>query len=172
MTAAALLLLPDFLLIALGAGLVRVRMFDAAFWRGLERFVYFLLFPALLFRALAASTLEWGDASRLIVVGISFTVAGMVLALAARPLLRLPEPTFAACFQCAFRFNTYIALAVTSRVAGERGTALLSLLIGLLVPLVNVAAVAMLAHGRPAHAAREIARNPLVLACTAGLVCN
>jgi predicted permease len=123
MSAAALLLLPDFLLIALGAGLVRVRMFDPAFWRGLERFVYFLLFPALLFRALATSTLGWGDASRLIVVGISFTVAGMVLALAARPLLHLPQATFAACFQCAFRFNTYIALAAASRVAGQQGVA-------------------------------------------------
>jgi len=169
MTAAALLLLPDFLLIALGAALVRVRMFDAQFWRGLERFVYFLLFPALLFRALATSTLGWGDASRLIVVGISFTVAGMVLALAARRPLRLPEPTFAACFQCAFRFNTYIALAAASRVAGTQGVAAISLLIGVLVPIVNIAAVAMLAHGRGHGVWLAIARNPLVIACAGGL---
>ena len=57
MVASALLLLPDFLLIALGAGLRRVRIFEAPFWRGLERFVYFVLFPALLFRALATSTI-------------------------------------------------------------------------------------------------------------------
>jgi predicted permease len=144
-------------------------MFDAAFWRGLERFVYFLLFPALLFRALAASTLGWGDASRLVVVGVSFTAAGMVLALAARPLLRLPEPTFAACFQCAFRFNTYIALAAASRVAGQQGVAAISLLIGVLVPIVNVAAVAMLAHGRGRGVWLAIVRNPLVIACAAGL---
>jgi predicted permease len=169
MSAAALLLLPDFLLIALGAGLVRVRMFDPAFWRGLERFVYFLLFPALLFRALATSTLGWGDASRLIVVGISFTVAGMVLALAARPLLHLPQATFAACFQCAFRFNTYIALAAASRVAGQQGVATISLLIGVLVPIVNIAAVAMLARGRGHRVWLAIVRNPLVIACAAGL---
>jgi predicted permease len=169
MSAAALLLLPDFLLIALGAGLVRVRMFDAAFWRGLERFVYFLLFPALLFRALAASTLDAGDASRLIGVGISFTVAGMVLALAARALLHRPEPVFAACFQCAFRFNTYIALAAASRMAGQQGVAAISLLIGVLVPIVNVAAVAMLARGRGHGVWLAIVRNPLVIACAAGL---
>ena len=72
---------------------------------------------------------------------------------------------FAACYQCAFRFNTYLALAVVSRVAGERGLALVSLLIGVLVPLVNVAAVGMLARGRATHVLRELARNPLVLAC-------
>ena len=59
----------------------------------------------------------------------------------------LPQPTFAACFQCGFRFNTYIALAAASRVAGEAGIALISLLVGVLVPVVNVAAVAMLARG-------------------------
>ena len=39
MIASALLLLPVFLLIALGAGLKRVPAFDAAFWRGLEALV-------------------------------------------------------------------------------------------------------------------------------------
>jgi predicted permease len=165
----ALLLLPDFLLIALGAALVRVRVFDAPFWRGLERFVYFVLFPALLFRALAASTLAPADASRLIVVGTLFTSAGMLLALVSRPLLHLPEPTFAACFQCAFRFNTYIALAAASRVAGQQGVAAISLLIGVLVPIVNVAAVAMLARGRGRGVWLAIVRNPLVIACAAGL---
>ena len=63
MIASALLLLPDFLLIALGAAMKRVRAFDAPFWRGLERFVYFVLFPALLFRALATATMSLGDAS-------------------------------------------------------------------------------------------------------------
>ena len=94
MIASALLLLPDFLLIALGAVLRRFAMFDPPFWRGLERFVYFVLFPALLFRALATSSLAPGDASRLVVVGVLFTVAGMALSALARPLLRLPRPTF------------------------------------------------------------------------------
>jgi len=173
MIASALLLLPDFLLIALGAILRRFPMFDAPFWRGLERFVYFVLFPALLFRALATSSLAPGDAWRFVVVGVLFTVAGMALSALARPLLRLPEPTFAACFQCAFRFNTYIALAAASRLAGAEGVAAVSLLVGVLVPLVNIAAVAMLARGRGSGGIwLALVRNPLVLACAAGLAWN
>lgn len=168
----ALLLLPVFLLIALGAGLARLRWFDAPFWRGLERFVYFLLFPALLFRALATSALALGDASRLIVVGILFTGAGMLLSALARPLLRLPRATFAACFQCGFRFNTYVALAVVSRLSGAKGVAATSLLVGVLVPIVNVAAVAMLAESRGRGMWLAVARNPLVIACAAGLAWN
>ena len=172
MIAAALLLLPDFLLIALGAALRRVLLFDAPFWRGLERFVYFVLFPALLFRALATATLSLGDASRLVVVGVLFTVAGMVLSALAKPLLKLPQPTFAACFQCAFRFNTYIALAAASRLGGTAAVAAISLLIGVLVPLVNIAAIAALAPKRGKGVWLAIARNPLVVACVAGLGWN
>ena len=172
MIASALLLLPDFLLIALGVALRRVRLFDAPFWRGLERFVYFVLFQALLFRALATSTMALGDASRLVGVGVLFTGAGMALSALARPLLRLPHPTFAACFQCAFRFNTYIALAAASRLAGVEGVAAMSLLVGVLVPVVNVAAVAMLAQQRGRRVWVAIARNPLVIACAGGLTWN
>jgi predicted permease len=172
MIASALLLLPDFLLIALGALLRRLPVFDPPFWRGLERLVYFVLFPALLFRALASSALSPANASRLIAVGVLFTLAGMLLTLVARPLLRLPAPTFAACFQCAFRFNTYISLAAASRLGGVEGVAAMSLLVGVLVPLVNIAAVAMLARERGRGIWLAIVRNPLVLACAGGLLWN
>lgn len=165
----ALLLLPDFVLIAGGALLRRIRGYDATLWTGIERLVYFILFPALLFRSLATSPSAMGDAGRIIAVGLAFSIAGMLLSLAARPLLRLPQPVFAACFQCAFRFNTYVALAVASRLAGERGLALISLLVGVLVPVVNLAAVGMLARGRASRIALELARNPLVVACAAGI---
>lgn len=166
----ALLLLPDFLLIAFGAALRRVRGFDGAFWPGLERLVYFVLFPALLFRSLATSPLGLADAGRLVAVGLGFTLAGMALSALAQPLFRLPHATFAACFQCGFRFNTYVALAAAASLGGESGLATLSLLIGTLVPVVNVAAVGMLARGAGARIALEIARNPLVLACVAGIL--
>jgi predicted permease len=165
----ALLLLPDFLLIAGGAALRHVRGFDSAFWPGVERLVYFVLFPALLFRSLATSPLALADAGRLVGVGVGFTLAGIALSWLAQPLLRLPRETFAACFQCGFRFNTYVALAAASRVGGEAGVAAIGLLIGVLVPIVNVAAVGMLARGRDVHFAGALAQNPLLLACVAGI---
>lgn len=168
----ALLVLPDFLLIAFGAMLARRARFDGGFWQGVERLVYFVLFPALLFRALAGAPLASADALPLIATGIAFTLGGIALSALGQPVCRLPPDVFAACFQCGFRFNTYIAIAVAGRVAGEAGLALLSLLIGALVPLVNVAAVAVLARGRATHVWLELARNPLVLACGAGLVWN
>ena len=169
---AALVLLPDFLLIALGAILRRLRSFDGNFWSGVERLVYFVLFPALLFRSLALSPSSLHDAGRLALVGVAFTLAGMLLSALAQPLFQLPRATFAACFQCGFRFNTYVALAAASRLGGAEGVALMSMLIGVLVPVVNFAAVAVLARERDARIARELARNPLVIACIAGIAWN
>jgi predicted permease len=169
---AALLLLPDFLLIALGAALSRSRQFDAGFWAGVERLVYFVLFPALLFRALADSPRGFADAGSLAAAGLGFTVAGMLLSALALPLLRLPHPTFAACFQCGFRFNTYVALAAAARIGGADGVATMSLLVGLLVPFVNVVAVTALARGQGLRIVAAIARNPLVIACVAGIAWN
>lgn len=168
----ALLVLPEFLLIALGFALRQGTGFAREFWPGLERLVYFVLFPTLLFRALASAPLDFASTWDVVATGVAFTLGAMLLALPGRRLLRLPDDTFAACFQCAFRFNTYIALAIAARVGGEHGLALVSLLIGVLVPLVNVAAVAMLARGRPAHIAGQLLRNPLVLACALGLAWN
>ena len=134
--------------------------------------MYFVLFPALLFRSLATAPLALGDAVRLIGVGVGFTLAGMALSALAAPLFRLPPTTFAACFQCAFRFNTYVALAAASRVGGPAALAAISLMIGVLVPMVNVAAVAMLARSHDARVLPALLRNPLVLACAAGIAWN
>jgi malonate transporter and related proteins len=164
----ALLLVPDFLLIVGGVLLKRAGGFGVPFWSGVERLVYFALFPALLFRSLAHAPLPLGDAGPFVAVGLAFTLAGMALSALAQPLFGLPRATFAACFQCGFRFNTYIALAAASRIAGETGLAMISLLVGVLVPAVNFAAVGMLARGHRGRIVLELARNPLVLACLAG----
>ena len=168
----ALLLLPDFLVIVAGAALSRLRAFGAEFWRGAERLVYFVLFPALLFRSLATASISISDSLSLIGTALAFTAGGIALSLLAQPLLRLPHADFAACFQCGFRFNTYLALAVAGRLQGSRGIAVISLLVGVLVPLVNLAAVGMLASVTRGQIWLAVVRNPLVLACVAGLAWN
>ena len=54
----ALILIPDFLLILFGFALRRSGWLAPAFWAEAEKFVYFVLFPPLLFRALARAQLD------------------------------------------------------------------------------------------------------------------
>jgi malonate transporter len=58
-----LLLLPDFLLILTGLAMCRFTSLGRPVWEVVERLVYHVLFPALLFASIAKSPLQPGDAS-------------------------------------------------------------------------------------------------------------
>jgi predicted permease len=169
---AALLILPNFVLIL--AGLVLARRFDYSreFWAGLEKLVYFVLFPALLFRSLAVASLDLGRTGTVILAGCAITTAGFGLSLLARPLFRADPLLAAATSQCAYRFNTYIGLAVAGSLFGTPGVAFTALLLGVLIPLVNFFAVAVLARHSERGFLREIVTHPLVLSSAAGFAWN
>jgi malonate transporter and related proteins len=169
---AALLILPNFVLIVLGLALARAFDYGRDFWEGLEKLVYYVLFPALLFRSLAIARIDFAQAGALVTAACAFTIAGFALSLAAKPLFRLDQQLHATGSQCGYRFNTYIGLAVAGSLFGTEGVALAALLLGVMIPLANFCAVAVLA----AHSERgflpELARHPLVLSSLAGFAWN
>jgi malonate transporter len=163
------LLVPDFALIALGFLLRRYGGFADEFWRGLERFVYYILFPALLFGALARGGIRFGAAGGLIATALIFTSAGIVLGYLAKPLFSPPKMVFASGFQCAFRFNSYVGLAILGTMHGLDGIAVFGLLVGVMIPVANVVAVWALAHHGDGRLWGELARNPLIVSTLAGI---
>lgn len=167
----ALALFPDFALILLGYALRRWMALGDHFWTGLEKLVYFVLFPALLFNAITRTPLS-SAALPLIGVGATAMLGAMLLALLARPLFPLTPLSFASQFQCAFRFNSYIGLAIAAKLHGAAGIAAMGLLAGGMVPLANLAAVWMLARHGETSVWRELVKNPLFLATVAALVWN
>ena len=164
------LLAADFALILLGYLLRRYAGFAAEFWSGLERFVYYVLFPALLFGALAETRWQFETASALVQTGMIFLGAGMLLGYAGKFLFTLPPASFASGFQCAFRFNSYIGFAILGSLYGQDGIAAFGLLAGFMVVFANVASVLALARHGERGWLRELMRNPLILATFAGLI--
>ncbi len=170
--ATALLLLPDFLLIAFGWLLCRHTTLNRALWDGVERLVYYLLFPVLLFTSILKSPLQPSETLALAATGLGTVLVGIALAYALARFPGVDAKLHAAAAQTAFRFNSYIALALAERLSGAAGLAWMALLIALCVPLCNVAAVWPLArHGGHSYA-RELLRNPLIIATVAGLLAN
>ena len=167
-----LILLPDFALILLGYAICHHTALDRPVWDGAERLVYYLLFPVLLFQAIVRTPIE--AAALLQVGGVGLTVAGVGIALAFA-LGRLPgvDPLLhASGAQTAFRFNSYVALALSERLAGAQGLAWQALLAALCVPVCNVAAVWPLARQGGQGYLRELLRNPLIISTLAGLLAN
>jgi len=170
------LLLPDFSLIACGYLLCRHTALNRSVWEPLESLVYYFLFPLLLFQSIVRSPLDLGATSNLIGAGLTLGLAGIAMAysLPYLPGLRrhIDRREHAASAQVAFRFNSFIGVALAERLAGSQGLQLIAVLIGVCVPLFNVAAVWPMAR----HARRgflgELVRNPLILATVSGLAAN
>ena len=169
---AALLLLPDFTLILLGFALRRWLGLGDHFWTGVEKLVYFILFPALLVNAILKTTLDLGAATPLLATAIGAMAAGMLFAGFAKSIFRLQPMVFASVFQCGYRFNSYIGLAAAGLLFGTQGIAALGLIIGVAVPFANLSSVWMLARHSDTGIWREIARNPLIWATLSGLILN
>ncbi|MGB7989910.1 MAG: AEC family transporter [Candidatus Methylophosphatis roskildensis] len=169
---AALLLLPDFSLILLGSLLRRWLGLGDHFWRDLEKLIYVVLFPALLFGTLARTRIDFAAAAPLVATGLAVLLTGALFGLAARPLFRQAPLAFASQFQCAFRYNSYIGLAVAAKLNGAEGLAAMGILVGTMVPVANLLAVGMLARHGETGLLRELARNPLIFATLSGLAFN
>ncbi len=166
------LLLPDFLLILAGFVICRATALDRTVWEAAERLVYYLLFPVLLFTSILRSPLQPAQTVSLVLAGWGLTLVGIALALSLGRWPGVPARQHAAGAQVAYRFNSFIGLALAERLGGAQGLAWMALLIAVCVPLCNVAAVWPLArHGGHAYH-RELIRNPLILSTLAGLVAN
>jgi malonate transporter len=172
----AQLLFPDFSLIAIGWLLCRYTALDRKVWDQVESLVYYFLFPTLLFHSIVRSPLDFGATSSLLMAGVGVSLCGVALAYAL-PWVpgigsHLDRRDHAASVQVAFRFNSFICLAMAERLAGPEGLLLIAVLIGVCVPMMNIAAVWPMTRHAQTGFARQLVRNPLIVATVAGLLAN
>ncbi|MDD2702243.1 MAG: AEC family transporter [Sideroxydans sp.] len=162
-------IVPIFLLILLGAAMRRWFGLRDEFWPQLDRLIYYVFFPALLFHTLSHFTIDLGAAAPMMGAAILYMGAGILLGLLAKPLFHAPPKVYAATFQATFRFNSYVGLSIAGSLHGPTGLAAIGLLMGFMVPIANVASVLMLARHSETHWLREILLNPLIMATAGGI---
>lgn len=173
-----LLVLPVFLVIAIGNFLWRSGFLADSFWPAAEKLAYFILLPAIILRTLARANLADIDLGG--TAGAVFALVGAVtvLMIATRLVVRLPGPTFASMYQGAVRLNGFVGLSVILALFGEAGVARISVVIAVWVPLANLLSIYAFvrAAGGPAagpgQVVLQILRNPLVMAVVAGAGAN
>mgnify|MGYP003895089281 FL=1 len=170
------LILPDFSLIICGYLICRYTKLDRTVWGQVDSLVYFFLFPVLLFQSITRYPLALDAASQFMMAGVSLAICGIALAYSVPywPFVKkyIDPRDHAGSAQIGFRFNSFIALAVSQKLLGDNGLAYMAILIGVSVPIFNIAAVwPMAKHGKQ-HFGRELIRNPLIWGTTAGLLAN
>ena len=172
----AQLLFPDFSLILCGYLVCRFTALNRKVWEQVESLVYYFLFPVLLFHSIVKSPLDLSAASSLVGAAVSLAVGAIALSysLPHWPWLgrRLDTRLHAASAQVAFRFNSFILLAIADRVAGPQGLLQVAVIIGFCVPIFNIGAVWPMARHANRGFARELLRNPLIIGTATGLAAN
>lgn len=165
------ILLPDIILVALGWFMLNKMGFSREFFAATEKMVYFIMFPALLFRSVLLSPLSLNTAGTSLLSCALLAFAGLLIASLARPILKAEQHSANSSQQCVYRFSTYIALSLAPSVGGAEGVAIMAVFIGFTVPLVNILAVRALATGQGGMF-KSIVTNPLVLATASAVSLN
>lgn len=146
-------------------------------WRAIERVSYFLLFPALIIRALANAPFEtapWRLAAALITAQILLGLISLI-----RPnSRRAPNPATGSIIQSNVRWNTFIALSIAGSLMGGAGLALVAVAAAAMIPTANILSVLALTRyaEQGAQTRRsvwvDLAKNPLIIACVIGAILN
>ncbi|ETD73042.1 membrane protein [Pelistega indica] len=168
----AYLILPDCILVTIGWLLKNKFKFTAEFFTGLEKLVYFVLFPALMIRSLTMAPISFAKASNFLIICLLLAFTGLFFSYLLKKYLRVDPKSIASSGQCAYRFNTYIGLSLAPAIAGSDSAAVMAILIGFSVPIVNVIAVNSMAKHQGNNPLIEVLKNPLVLSTIFGLMLN
>ncbi len=181
-------LAPIFAVILLGALLRASRFAPADLFRGMNRLVYYVVTPCLLFYQTAEARIQGGSAIRVFAALTAAGLVGGMLAYVLGRALRMPAKSLAAFTQGGFRGNVAfvglpviaLAFAGTGSPMAAQVATLAVLAIAFLIPVYNLAAVALLTailhadsvsrRAQVRRLMRDIATNPLVISCIAGLI--
>ncbi|MEJ2492207.1 MAG: AEC family transporter [Desulfuromonadales bacterium] len=172
------IVLPVFAVIALGWLLRRLDLIDAAFLRQTNRLVYYVFLPLLLFYKIGTADFFANFNGRLVSGSILAVTLVFALSYVYATLRRYPAPVKGVFSQGTFRGNiAYIGLAITLNAFGETGLTRAGILMGFLVPFLNLYAILALLwpHRHDgdqrgvAFWLRQVALNPLILASFLGI---
>lgn len=168
-------LIPIAATIALGwlvrrSGLVRLDL-----WAGINKLGYLVLLPALLFVTIGQANLEGVAAGGVVISAVLGFLAMAALIVMLKPLLRTDGPSFTSVFQGGLRWNGFVILALAQVSLSDDQAALVAIIFGPTVPLINILCVAALsvwgAHEGDVSVSRVASRivtNPLIIGCAAG----
>ena len=171
---------PVFALLLLGIVCKKTGLTDEAFLQAADRLIYYLFFPVLLFwkigsapQSLAAQSLNFYLAA------VCAVLLVYVLSILCILFLKVPAFQAGAFSQSSYRFNTYVGMALINSIMGEAGIAKFGILIGAVIPIINILAVSTLIwfskgggslSARLRICVRTILKNPLILGCAAGMI--
>jgi len=172
-------LFPVFALLLMGYLLKRFGLTNETFLNTSDRLIYFIFFPMLLFWKIGGADTGGGISWDLCLVGIIAISVIYLVSTAAMKVFKVSAFKAGTFSQSCYRFNSYIGMAIVYNALGDEGVMHFGILIGFVIPFINVLAVSTLIwysgeritlKKRIRVTLREIVTNPLIIGCVAGLL--
>ncbi|MBL8559860.1 MAG: AEC family transporter [Hyphomonadaceae bacterium] len=167
-------LAPVFLLILLGWAVRAARLLPMEAIGAVNRFGYFVLYPAFLFTTISSASLGSPDALPFLGGVILAFLIVCALTLSLRGFFQ-NGPAYTSVFQGATRWNGFAILAAAGDIWGPLGRPYIALAFGPAVLMLNIISVAVLARWGETRIVSwraivaQVFGNPLVVACIVGL---
>ena len=172
-------LFPVFILILFGSLLKRWRLTDDVFLKMTDRLTYYIFFPLLLFWKIGGASTALTGGAGLYQAVICAVLTVYVLSTLFIKLYKMSDFKAGTFSQSCYRFNSYIGVAIVLSVLGEEGIKQFGILIGLIIPIINVLCVSTLIWfseeqvppaKRLGQTVKALISNPLILACISGII--
>ena len=172
------IVLPVFLVIGLGHLLRRLQLFDAAFVQQTNRLVYVIFLPLLLFYKIGKADFTNFFNGPLVIASSLAIIFGFVLTYCYTGARRYPAAQRGSFCQGAFRGNlAYVGLAICLNAYGDDGLTRAGILMGFLVPVLNLFAILALLLPQQRNDTEtgpnwltQVALNPLIIASFLGVI--
>lgn len=179
MTGVFLALLPVFIVILIGFALKRFEVIGEQQWLGLDQLCYFVLFPCIIFKEIAAADFSSVPVFQMAAaMAIAVSVMFGLLVLFHRPVMTLmgiDGPQFTSVVQGAARWHTFIAFAIIPLQFGQAALPLGAVSAAVMTPLLNIFCVILMArfahetYIEPKKLFLSILRNPFVFSSLGGV---
>jgi malonate transporter len=172
-------LFPVLALLAFGAFLKHFRFTDSNYLKISDRLVYNFFFPIMLFWKIGSSSYDNGFTWNLCFAVFLALGCMFLLSLVSISLFKIPSYQAGSFAQSCYRFNTYIGVAIILNGLGPESVGYFGVLIGFVIPIINVVAVTTLLFFSEDKSRKKdtfslilksLLSNPLILGCLAGLL--
>ena len=172
-------LFPVFAIIVLGHILKRFGMTNDLFLSKSDRLIYFVLFPILLFWKIGTAPPAASINFNYCLAALSAVTVVYVLSILYIKICRVGQFQAGTFSQSCYRFNTYVGMALVLTAFGEAGVQYFGILIGIIIPWINVMAVIVLIWFSGQRFSfwkqvqvtlKAVFTNPLFIACVAGFI--
>ncbi len=171
------IVLPVFLVIVLGYAIRRLGLVDGDFFTQVNKLVYYVCLPLLLVYKIAGADFSASFNFKLVIAANGGVACCFLIAYLYGKWRSFPAAIQGSFCQGSFRGNlAYIGLAIIYNAYGDIGLTRAGILIGFLVPVLNLFAILalVLPQQQQRTSFREIVKliisNPLILACLVGLL--